>query len=183
MTVLDFIASLVASLAWPVSFLVVALVLRKHLPELLRALKKVKVSGLELELERTRVDVQEALSAHEVPVGETGHELPRMDSQHVGGDPTTAILSSYASLEDDLRRRLHEAGIDAPDHSSATQLAAIGAREGLFAESAVEAVKGVSVMRNLVAHGRADRVSSQEATEYAALVEATLFTLRTPPRK
>lgn len=180
---LDLIASLVSSLAWPVSLVVVALVLRKHLPELLRALKRVKVSGLEVELERTRVDVQEALSAQELPVGETEHELPRTDSEHVGGDPTAGILSSYASLEDDLRTRLSQAGIDVPDRSSATQLAAIGVREGLFTESAVEAVKGVSVMRNLVAHGRADRVSPREAAEYAALVEATSFTLRTPPKK
>lgn len=183
MTVLDFIASLVSSLAWPVSFVVIALVLRKHLPALLRALKKVKVSGLELELERTRVDVQEALSAQTTTAGEAEHELPAVDSQQVVGDPTGAILSSYASLEDDLRKRLREAGVEAPEHSSATRLAVIGASAGLFAESAVEAVKGVSVMRNLVAHGRADRVTAQEAAEYAALVDATLFTLRTRPKK
>lgn len=182
MTVLEFIASLVSSLAWPASLVIVVLVLRKHLPGLLSALKKVKVSGLELELERTRIDVQEALSAQQTPAGETEHELPAVDSKQVVGDAAIAILASYAVLEDDLRKRLRDAGVDTPERSSATQMAAVGAREGLFAESAVEAVKGVSVMRNLVAHGRADRVTTQEAEEYAALVDATLFALRTRPR-
>lgn len=48
MTTLEFIASLVGSLAWPAALVVVALLLRKYLPELFRALKRVKFSGVEL---------------------------------------------------------------------------------------------------------------------------------------
>lgn len=178
MTTLEFIASLAASLAWPAALVMVALLLRKYLPELFRALKRVKFSGLELELERARVEVQ-AFSTQDRSTDPLG--APTSDSTltaEVIGDPTASILHNYRRLEDELRKHLSDAGIDDSKGRSAPQLAAIGVREGVFTDSAAEAVKGVSVMRNLVAHGRADRVTAKEATEYAVLIEATLFTLR-----
>lgn len=178
MTALEFIASLVASLAWPAALVVIALLLRKYLPELFRGLKRFKFSGLEVELERARVDVQ-VLSTGDRSTDVLGS--PIEDSTlmtEVIEDPTASILYNYRRLEDELRRHLRDAGIDDSQRRSAPQLVAIGVREGTFTDSVAEAVKGVSVMRNLVAHGRADHVTAKEAAEYALLIEATLSTLR-----
>jgi hypothetical protein len=179
MSVLEFIASLVGSLAWPVALLVVLLSLRKHLPALLSSLKRVKVSGFELELERARVEVAEMLSAHPAaPV-----DVAPREYQHTRSDqhPSVGILRSYLNLEAELRRRLALAGVGDLDGKSAPQLAAIGAREGVFTAATVEAVKGVTVMRNLVANGRTENLSPKDADEYAALVDATVFALGQRP--
>lgn len=184
MTPLEFIASLVASLAWPVALTLYVVILRRHIPELLRALRKVKISGFELELERTRVEVEEALSAQRDATGPTttqlGDDLTLRASQQ---DPIASILGSYKALEDELRKRLALAGLGDASDKSGVQLVNLGVGKGVFTEASAEAVRGVSVMRNLAAHGRADRVTVREAIEYAALVEATIYSLRASPGK
>lgn len=184
MTVLEFIASLVASLAWPVAIVVAVLVLRRQIPDVLRALRKVKISGFELELERTRVDVQEALStrpgSEDAASDGEADDLTLRASQR---DPIASILGSYSALEDELRKRLALAGIGDTDKKSGVQLVALGVSQGIFTEASAEAVRRVSVMRNLAAHGRGERVTVREAVEYAALVEATIYSLRASPSK
>jgi hypothetical protein len=43
----------------------------------------------------------------------------------------------------------------------------------------VNAIEGISVMRNLAAHGSAREISSEQAMEYLALVDAVLYALKT----
>jgi hypothetical protein len=181
MTPLEFTASLVASLAWPVAIVVAVLVLRRYIPDLLRGLRKVKISGFELELERTRADVQEALSLQ--GDGRVRRDVDDLTVRASQQDPIASILMSYAALEDELRKRLALAGIGGEEKKSAVQLVALGVDKGIFTEESAEAVRGVSVMRNLAAHGRADRITVRDAVEYAALVEGTIYSLKTAPRE
>lgn len=183
MTPLEFIASLVSSVAWPIAIITAVLVLRRYIPELVRALRKVKISGFELELERTRAEVQEVLSTQRDPIDRPdGRSIEDLTLRASMQDPVASILSSYATLEDELRKRLALAGVDDTDKRSAIQLVSLGVSRGIFTEAAAEAVRGVSVMRNLAAHGRAERVTVGEAIEYAALIEATIYSLRARPK-
>lgn len=183
MSVLDFIAALVAALAWPIALIVVVLILRSHIPDFLRSLRKLKLSGFEVELERTRADIESAVAvaAETQPAVDSYDDAPL--ASPVLGDPTASILRTHQRLEEDLRRRLQAEGVESVDNRSAIQLVGLGVSKGIFAESAAEAVRGVSVLRNLAAHGRGAEVTAGEAAEYVALVEATLFALRAKPRK
>lgn len=179
MSVLEFIAALVAALAWPLALIVVVLVLRSHIPAFLKSLRKLKLSGFEVELERTRADIETAVEA-----ADTGANI-REDEPSVAvalGDPTATIIRAHRRLEDELRQRLEAAKIKGFENKSANQLVALGVSSGVFTEAAAEAVRGVSVLRNLAAHGRADTVTPNEAAEYVALIDATMFSLRAKPR-
>jgi hypothetical protein len=175
MSVLEFIASLVAALAWPLALVVVVLVLRSHIPTFLKSLRRLKLSGFEVELERTRADIETAVAAAETLTTDREGEP---SAEVALGDPTTTIIRAHRRLEDELRQRLEAAKVKGFENKSANQLVALGVSSGIFTEAAADAVRGVSVLRNLAAHGRADRVSPNEAAEYVALVDATIFSLR-----
>jgi hypothetical protein len=157
----------------------VVLVLRSHFPAFLKSLRKLKLSGFEVELERTRADIETAVAAADTQADaredEPSHEVAL-------GDPTTTIIRAHRRLEDELRQRLEAAKIEGFEGKSANQLVALGVSSGIFTEAAAEAVRGVSVLRNLAAHGRAGRVTHNEAAEYVALVDATIFSLRAKPQ-
>lgn len=184
MSVLDFVAALVAALAWPTAFVIVMLILRSHIPDFLRSVRKLKLSGFEVELVRARTDIETAVAvATETEVSELGSSDQVPLAAAIIGDPTTTILRTHGRLEEELLLRLKAAGVEVANSKSATQLVALGVTRGIFTESAAEAVRGVSILRNLVAHGRGERVTEAEAAQYVALVEATIFSLRAKPSK
>ncbi|CAN5399317.1 hypothetical protein BH10PAT4_BH10PAT4_4800 [soil metagenome] len=179
MSVLEFIAALVAALAWPLGLIVVVLVLRSHIPAFLKSLRRLKLSGFEVELERTRVDIETAVAVADTLPADRENEP---SAEVALGDPTTTIIREHRRLEDELRQRLKASKVKGLESKSANQLVALGVASGIFTEAAAEAVRGVSVLRNLAAHGRADRVTPSEAAEYVALVDATIFSLRAKPQ-
>jgi hypothetical protein len=48
---------------------------------------------------------------------------------------------------------------------------------GLITPETARAIEGITVMRNLAAHGRANEVTPERARDYLALVDAVLFTI------
>lgn len=64
---------------------------------------------------------------------------------------------------------------------SGGQLATLAAREGLITEPAAESVRGVTVLRNLTAYGRADHIDEAKARDYISLVELALKGRHTNP--
>jgi hypothetical protein len=85
-TVLEFIASIVASLSWPLAVAVLVLVLRKHIDHLMPRLRSVAIS-------RVRAEFGEVLREAEVTLGSSS--LPVPDSAAI------SHLSEGASVEDE----------------------------------------------------------------------------------
>jgi hypothetical protein len=180
MSLLGFIAALVSALAWPLAVVVIVLILRKHVPEFLRSIRKVKFSSFELEMERTRADVESAVAL----TSDSPESRPtvQVELESPTADPTTTILRAYRLLEEELARQLGEAGVKDADKKTANQLVALGRQKSMFNDSTAEAVRGVSVLRNLAAHGHGERTTAREAAEYVDLINAILFTLSVKPR-
>lgn len=175
MNELQFIAALVSALAWPLTVIVIILLLRSHIPSLLTSLRKVKLSGFELELERTRAEVEAALDD-----AGTSAPPPTADegvSAAAAADPIGTVIRQFTRVEAELRKQLTKAGVANLDGKSAVQLAALGAREGVFTPAAADTVRGVSVLRNLAAHGNASELTPDKVAEYEALIDATVLVL------
>jgi hypothetical protein len=184
MSVLDFIAALVAALAWPIALVVVVLILRSHIPDFLRSLRRLKLSGFELEMERTSAIAETAVA---VAADTAGAEMDISGGAPpavlVPGDSAATILRAYGRLEDELRRRLKEGGLKGLEGKSANELVSLGTANGVFIEETAEAVRGASVLRNLAAHRRAEHVGPDEVAQYLAIIEATLYALGAKPKK
>jgi hypothetical protein len=185
---LQFISSIVAALAWPITAVVALVVLRRPLGRLLQgpfSRLKAGPAGLELEWERQAQQVRQEIG--EVTKEESsatepeapGSLLPLDAELRILADvsPSTVVLESYNRVE----RQLHvilSAGRVAVDHPvGAAALARLAEQKGLIGHDARDAIEGLSVLRNLTAHGQAE-VDTPRALDFAAMSEAVLYSLQ-----
>lgn len=179
----QFIASLVSSLAWPGAVLGIALMFRQQLRQLLTGpLRRLKAGPVEFEFERIISTVQAQIepSPASGPPKPSGMAVTTGDLAATARKmPTAAVVEAYARLEQELRELLLSADDVKADASlSAMALAHHAADKGLLTPETVNALEGLTVLRNLAAHGRGDDLSVDRALDYLALVDAVSYTIR-----
>jgi hypothetical protein len=91
--------------------------------------------------------------------------------------PTAAILEAYARVEHELRRILGSAGERPSEVDDARGLAHLALERGLITPQTVNAVEGITIMRNLVAHGPGQEIAVKQAEDYVTLVEGVLYAI------
>lgn len=185
MSTLEFIASLVKSLAWPVALLVLALLFRSQLRQMLsRQVKRMKAGPIELEWDRTLSEAEVELDQPGGPRLEAGRAESGIAAELSGlaaSSPATAVLEAHMRIENELRRITAAAEPDGAPEAGAAGLARHAGRLGLITPETVRAVEGITVLRNLAAHGRAGEVSAEQARDYLSLIDAVLYTLGNQP--
>jgi hypothetical protein len=170
----------IASLAWPVFALVVVLLFRSQITDLLSTgMRRFKAGPFEVEWDRQLSEAEVELDQPGIPpppavAGELSKELAGV----ARAAPAAAVMEAHARVERDLRQLLVEDGIE--EDALRTGAAGLGreaARRGIITEETARAVEGLTVLRNLAAHGRAGEVSVERAMEYLVLADAVLFAL------
>jgi hypothetical protein len=184
---LEFIASLVHSLAWPAAAVVMVVVLRKPIGAALQRLSKAKVGPVEAEFDQELAEVREELKrAPELasqPAGEQTTSmlsLPDELTRLAEASPRAAVLEAFARVEARLRELLTDAGVEVREGLSGVALARLAHQHELISAESLKAVEGLAVMRNLAAHSPTDEISVQRARDYLALADAMLYPLRGP---
>jgi hypothetical protein len=185
--VLEFIAAMAKALAWPAAAVTVAVLFRTQLRTLLSGpARRVKAGPLEIEWDRTVAEAQVELDQPGIPpaltpatTGPVSSELAEVAER----SPTAAVMEAHATIERELRQLLTTAGVaDAEQRAGAAGLARLGVQHGVVTEETLRAVEGLSVLRNLAAHGRAGEVTVERAVDYLALADAVLYAIRNKPR-
>jgi hypothetical protein len=95
-----------------------------------------------------------------------------------GHDPAMAVFQGYIRLESALHELLLSADSKPDEQRGTTVLARQAADEELITPETLNAFEGLTVLRNLVAHGRSGEVTEERARDYLALVDAVLFAIR-----
>ncbi len=175
----NFIRAL-ASLAWPVFALVVVLLFRSQITDLLSSgMRRFKAGPFEVEWDRQLSEAEAELDQPGVPappaaVGPLSEELAGV----ARAAPAAGVMEAHARVERELRQLLTEDGVtDDALRTGAAGLARQAGKRGLITEETARAIEGLTVLRNLAAHGRAGEVSVERATEYLVLADAVLFAL------
>lgn len=178
----EFISQMTGSLAWPVFSLLIVLLLRKPIAKMLvlRPPSKVKAGPFEVEWDKVLSEAEtevEPVTVAELP-GSVRAEL----AAEAIATPAVAVLEAHATVERTLHEMLSTADVPSQETSraGAVGLARVAQRRDLISEESLRAVEGVSVLRNLAAHGSAREITTEQANEYLALVDAVLFALRQP---
>lgn len=182
MSVLEFVAEMTKALAWPSAAIVVAVVFRTQLRSLLtQPVRRVKVGPIEAEWDRTVAEAQVELDQPDAPgpnrtlSGPVIVELAEVANR----SPTAAVLEAHARVEAELRQLLVDEGLGEGElRAGATWLARRGVEMGVVSAETLNAVEGISVLRNLAAHGRAGDISVERALDYLALSDAVLYAIR-----
>ncbi len=187
---LQFVASLIGSLAWPALVLALVLVFRASLRNLLAGdglVKRWKAgpSGLEVEFKEIIPEIRQDVQKDKVASRESAARVPngfREEMLELARiSPRAGILEAFSRVEAQLHRLLTEAAVSVNEfaNASARTLAAEAAKKGLISDGSFTAIAGLSVLRNLAAHSReADSLSLERATEFIDLADAVLYTIR-----
>lgn len=170
--VLDFIGSLVASLAWPLAVLVILLVFRSAIVKIVDSLKERMPS-----IERLKTPWGEAVwtsSAVEEVASEVDTSLPgRSDAQVDDEDiavkltrvkPSAGVVDAFTDIEQEVLRYLSLS--DAPPRVSPIHMFS---RDPHVPNHLKSVIRELSQLRNAAAHGRGD-IREDSALAYISTV-------------
>ena len=197
--VLEFISSLVGSLAWPAAVILLVVILRQPLGKMLneRPVKTFEAgpTGVRVVFDETLAEARTELveARTERPDLPTGGqvELPSDDAEAADDfmyemkqlaevAPSAVILESFARLERALREALET---DFPDgHSrrrfaSARELARRAVELEFITPSESAAFADIAVLRSLIAHGRPADLDADRALSYASVVRQLMISI------
>jgi len=178
-------AEFIAAIAWPVVVLIIALLFRRPLTgAFASATGKLAAGPFSLEWKRRITDVEDDLGLPpSISKGEIGGAAGKLD-EIAQRSPTAAIVEAFAQVEAALRGVLEEKGVEGLDTPwSVRRLAEVAREEGLITAETHDAIEGLSVLRNLAAHGGEKDISSQRAHEFVALAQGVIYAITSNARR
>lgn len=117
---------------------------------------KEKIENLEKEVEKAQASVEETPSnSDSLEIAEQVSVETMQILQEASRNPQAALLLLSARIEEQLRRRIKESGIDTPKIYSIIRLVEVGVQNKVFPYEFLLAFKDFSAVRNRVAHGQA----------------------------
>ena len=178
---LELIVQLTQALAWPVTSLVIVLVLRKPIRQMLthRPMNKLKAGPFEVEWDRMMAEAEADISKP-APAALPGGVRDELSTE-AQVDPAVAVLAAHTRVDRTLRQIL--SATDTPTEEinragSTVGIARLAHKNGLITEKSLQAIEGITVMRNLAAHGSSREITPEQAEDYLALVDAIVYALR-----
>lgn len=183
----ELIAALTSALGWPLAVLVIVVLLRRPITAMLtdRPLRRVKAGPFEAEwdqaLAQAETEVQ-GLPLATGPATADGGTLRDDLESEARTAPAVAVLEAFARVEQELRTIVADLTPQHVSRMSAVALVRLGAQAERITPESVRAVEGISVLRNLSAHGAAREITTEQALEYLDLADAVLFALRSGTR-
>ena len=206
--ILAFIASLVASLAWPLTVLIVAFIFKKPIKSLLSEIKRLKYKELAIDfgerVEEVRIEAEQVLP--QAPAAPTGLEVTVSDTISVGSreevsfrttentaietqwterfrqladlHPAAAILESWLDLETELRAVAEIRGISDSRRIPTSRIGNELRERGIWNEETFNIFARLRELRNTVVHTRAGSITPAQALEYDLLIRRLIAQLR-----
>lgn len=175
MDTLTFISSIVASLAWPLAAVVLALLFRRSIERLLERMTAAKVPGFEAEFEKKLKEAEKEADAANLP------PPPDAAASLDGRPPTSRVFESWLELETTLnelycRRR----GATPSKYSDIREfLYSLGA-EGKLPRESISIFNKLRTIRNQVVHAKADgpELTPAQAEEFSLLTARLIEQLK-----
>lgn len=176
MTVLEFVASLVSSLAWPSVVVIAIVLLRGPITILLPLLRRLKYKEIEVEFAETIRDLREDVDALPQVPGGAPLRVPEEEKllKMAAVSPRAAVLEAWRLLESEAKRTLADRGEPIPADRPLTGPALsrkLQAREVLD-DASRETLDRLRHLRNQAAHADEFALDENLAREYVGLALA-----------
>ncbi len=188
MTLLEFIASVVGSLAWPLVVVVAVIVLRAQLRDMVGGITKLRFKYLELDFGRGLKEVEKLAKA--IDETQTSPELDAAvvlkDSFHTIAEaerlaadfPEAAITLAWSAVEGELVEAPARLGIK-PDWPTFSSVAEQLHETAFINDATYDVFKRMQKLRNMAVHGfGSGRITSDEAREFVVLTRDIVKKLR-----
>ncbi len=167
---LTFTIELVKSLSWPLTLLIVVMILRKPIIELPSLIKKLKIKDVEIEFDKKVEELKEE-ALKQLPVIEQDETRLRrnrflIDLAQVS--PRSAILESWIELENTSLKSLKEKELENVSLSSLSplQLGDLLIKSDILDENKMNIYHQLRNLRNAAVHATDLKVTPLVAVEY-----------------
>ena len=171
MSVLEFVAALVASLVWPTIAVVALFLFKSSIADLISRITKIRYGKLDIETMQRL--------AGELP---TIEQIDRDTENYVRRDPRSAVIEAWISLEWNARDILTSIGVERPPRSTMRVIQLLQ-RRGLLQGSLFELVMELRDIRNTAAHQPHIDIDSERSREYVETIERTISAIRENARR
>jgi uncharacterized protein YutE (UPF0331/DUF86 family) len=187
---LQFIESLVRSLAWPVTVFALVFLLRTPLRQVLLTLTRLRYKDLELDFGRELKQLEEKARSINITPAQSKDLFVKKDSSQLINDaaklaqefPQAAVAIGWQAIEDELASAIMRLAIspDPPSHGSAAKNVQLLREDGVIDEATVELLNRMRKLRNMAVHHTNDgaTVTSSDAAEFLALAGGVAERLR-----
>jgi hypothetical protein len=177
MDILEFIASLVSSLAWPLAAVLISILFRSQFRGLLERLRSFTVGGTTAEF-RDELGSTEQLVERLEPT--KGPEPPPIDFQAPLDPvpaviPSAAIMTYWSRIEQVLQELAVNRGYSDASNRSALYLSKRLQADGILDEETATILSRLRELRNRASHGDSDlRLSPDDARRFRDLAEVAV---------
>jgi hypothetical protein len=187
MTLLQFIATVIQAIAWPVAVLVIVVLLRKPIKSILPNLTKLRYKDFELDFRRelneisdiaksSNVSFDQYTPARDSPGGPKSASDLLDEATALASDfPEPAVAVAWSAVEGDLLGAVERnTETDAYRRKSASHLIKLLDDRNVIDAGTVEVLRRMQKLRNIAVHERWNAfggISSDEAFEFIALAD------------
>lgn len=176
MGVLEFIASIIGSVAWPIAAVIIALAFRKQIAGLLNKIRRFSWGDTSVELAEQLDKVETA--SQSIPVSDYNPGPPDPTDRFqslLDISPSAAILDSWTAVERLLRDIGKQHNYDPGIATIPIQIARQLHRDKLISDSIFEMVRDLRGIRNAAAHER--DVNPSDAYRFKELADKVTHAL------
>ncbi len=188
---LQFLASLVKSLAWPTTLVILVLLFRVPVRRALLSLTRLKYKDLELDFGRELKELEKEAKAIDItpqppksiaPTQRDSSQLLQEAAQLAQRFPEPAVAVAWQAVEDELMQAVMRLAIspDYPAHNSALKNAELLKAQNAIDQRTFELFNRMRNLRNMAVHGGhgAAFITTDEALEFLALARGVVEKLR-----
>ena len=194
---LQFLASLVSSLAWPIAVVVLVILLRVPITRVLLTLTRLKYKELELDFGRELKQLEQEARAIDIvpqkpksiaPIKKDSLQLLEEATRFAQDFPESAVAVGWQAVEDELMSAVMRLAIspDYPPYNSALKNAQLLKEQDAIDERTFAILSRMRILRDMVVHRvrvGTSITTSEEAIEFLALARGMVEKLRTLSRE
>mgnify|MGYP001804252813 CR=1 FL=1 len=173
---LEFWASLVGSLAWPISAFAIAIAFRKQVLSLLERAHEVGFGDWKLKISQDFDDAEEVARTLPPPPETAEQALSefrrRRFSELVSISPNAAIMEEWREIETRLESMAERLGLDILSRKSPLRIMRALREAPVFPDSIVELIEELRNIRNSAAHSRT--VTADDASRFRELSDQVI---------
>lgn len=181
-TWLDFVSSVVASLAWPIAIVLIALILKKPIVNLLRTLRFLRYGDVEFEFDQELKKIEGKIEENQpLPPVQTIEESKAKDlfEELVAASPKAAVLATWQEVEYTMNELANQLNIDTKSWRSPVNLVNVLKSNEQITSNAVELLLELRKLRNRLAHtGPSVEIAESEARRYREIANSVIMQLR-----
>jgi uncharacterized protein YutE (UPF0331/DUF86 family) len=182
LTYLEWSAKLIDSLAWPITSIILVVLLRSPLSDVLLTISKLKFKGLEVDFSKEKEAVNYAaqkVQNYESRLPEAYKEPEFLDEarQISRISPESAIMLTWKNIDAELAATAHRNGMQLKSRSPVSSQKVIYTLQGenILDENIVNLILAMRDLRNKAVHGHSETVGLTERDALSYIENASLI--------